>query len=34
MLALTTDENPFVTVEIDLQQAAEARQTYPRNVAD
>ena len=34
VLALTTDEAPFVTMEIDLQQAAEAKQTYPRNVAD
>jgi N-carbamoylputrescine amidase len=30
VLATTSDTEPFVTVEIDLDRAAEAKQTYPR----
>ncbi len=29
---MTTDEQPFVTAEIDLAQAERARSTYPRYV--
>jgi N-carbamoylputrescine amidase len=34
VLALTSESEPFVTVDIDLQAAAAARETYPRNVKD
>lgn len=30
ILALTSQQHPFVTVEIDLQQAEQAKKTYPR----
>lgn len=32
ILALTSPEKPFVTVEIDLAQASAAKRTYPRNI--
>jgi len=32
VLGLTSRENPFVTVEIDLRDAEEAKKTYPRDV--
>jgi N-carbamoylputrescine amidase len=34
VLALTDDDQPFATVEISLQAAEQARQTYPRYVAE
>ncbi len=32
VLAVTSDEAPFVTVELDLNRAEQAKSTYPRNV--
>lgn len=34
VLATTSDNEPFVTVDIDLQVAAAAKQTYPRYVIE
>lgn len=34
VLATTSDAQPFVTVDIDLSNAEEAKQTYPRNVQE
>lgn len=34
VLATTTDQNPFITVEIDLADARAAKKTYPRYVAE
>lgn len=34
VLALTSRENPFATVEIDLDEAEHAKSTYPRYVAE
>jgi N-carbamoylputrescine amidase len=34
VLATTTDNDPFVTVDIDLEVAKRAKQTYPRYVLD
>ncbi len=31
-IAMTTDQSPFVTAEVDLAQSVRARSTYPRNV--
>jgi N-carbamoylputrescine amidase len=34
VLGLTTDDEPFVTVDIDLEVAATAKTTYPRYVPE
>lgn len=34
VIALTSQEQPFVTVEIDLSEAEYAKQTYPRSVVE
>lgn len=34
VLASTSRETPFVTVDIDLEQSAQAKKTYPRNVQE
>jgi N-carbamoylputrescine amidase len=34
VLGLTSQNQPFITVEIDLDEAERAKQTYPRNVLD
>jgi N-carbamoylputrescine amidase len=34
VLGITSQEQPFMTVEIDLKQADKAKQTYPRYVKD
>jgi N-carbamoylputrescine amidase len=34
LLARTTDEQPFVTVEIDPAKAEAAKQTYPRDISE
>jgi N-carbamoylputrescine amidase len=34
VLGITSQEQPFVTVEIDLDEAEKAKQTYPRYVPD
>lgn len=34
VLAITTDQDPFMTVEIDLAEARAAKKTYPRYVAE
>ena len=34
VLGLTSHEQPFITVEIDLDQAEQAKRTYPRYVLD
>lgn len=33
ILALTSEEEPFITMDIDLTAAEEAKHTYPRYVA-
>ena len=30
ILGLTSQQHPFVTIEIDLQKAEQAKKTYPR----
>jgi N-carbamoylputrescine amidase len=34
VLGLTSPNNPFLTLDIDLQQANDAKQTYPRYVLE
>jgi N-carbamoylputrescine amidase len=34
VLGLTSGEQPFLTIEIDLQEAERAKQTYPRYVPE
>jgi N-carbamoylputrescine amidase len=34
VLGLTFPERPFVTIEIDLNEAEQAKSTYPRNVLE
>ena len=34
ILARTSEDNPIISLEIDLAAADEAKQTYPRNVRD
>ena len=34
VLAITSEDSPFVTVDIDIAQAAAAKETYPRYVED
>lgn len=34
VMGLTSDDNPFLTLEIDLSVAAKAKRTYPRYVLD
>jgi hypothetical protein len=33
-LGLTSDAHPFLTIDIDLSLAENAKQTYPRYVSD
>ena len=34
VLALTSDEQPFITLEIDIEKAEQAKSRYPRYVLD
>jgi len=34
ILGLTSSEQPFLTLDIDLEQAANAKNSYPRDVLD
>ncbi len=34
VIAITSEENPFLTVSIDLKEAEEAKSRYPRNVPE
>jgi predicted amidohydrolase len=34
VLGVTTDEKPFLTVELDINEAKKAKSTYPRYIQD
>jgi N-carbamoylputrescine amidase len=34
VLALTCSSKPFVTVDVDIDKAEKAKQTYPRNILE
>ncbi|WP_439397180.1 hypothetical protein ACRQ5Q_08905 [Bradyrhizobium sp. PMVTL-01] len=34
ILARTSEDNPIISIDVDLAAAGAAKQTYPRNVRD